>query len=35
MSSAYDLYGFSTYDPEILDQRHTLLCPGCWRCKDL
>ncbi|WP_175278970.1 hypothetical protein [Prescottella equi] len=32
MTGAYDLYGFSTFDPNIVDDRHLLLCDGCPRC---
>lgn len=30
--TAFDLYGFSTFDPNVVDTRHELLCPGCRVC---
>ncbi|NKR32242.1 hypothetical protein GS504_15840 [Rhodococcus hoagii] len=32
--SAFALYGFSTYDPNVYDERHALLCTGrnCRTC---
>lgn len=33
MSRHMDLYGFSTYDPDIVDNAHILLCHGCPACQ--
>lgn len=33
MSYAMDTYGFSSFDPRLIDGRHLLLCPGCYRCQ--
>lgn len=33
MTRAWDLYGFGTFDPESVDNRHLLLCPGCHVCR--
>lgn len=32
--SLRDLYGFSGYDRETVDDRHLLACPGCYVCSE-